>query len=246
MSDPTAADARPSTAPSTAGPAAVLDPEPASAAAAGPIDGLVPGLRTVRAADGRVLGTVAGGNPLAGNWEPPAEFEGDLILWSGTLGESLTEAHPHTWMGPGRERLAARVDELLPRVQERGVRLLLRAHARQVLSDPPSVRAFLRDRAESPVGLLLEPAALFEASMLGPEAEDHVHRILSGLGDLANMLLLSDVAAAGEAGDCLQLVAPGAGRLPADVFAAAVDRWVGPGVPRIIRAEHRPDAPGPA
>ncbi len=219
------------------------DERPASPA----IDGAGPGLRRIVDADGRAVATVLGGNPLAEDWSPPeaAAIEGDLVIWSGSLAPDLLTAHPHTWMQPGKDRLGERVESLLSAVPA-GRRLLLRCHARQVLSDPPSVRAFLRERGALPVGLLLEPAAVFEASMLGDDVADHVDRVLSGLGDLAAMLLLSDVAAgdpaAGDGADaaaCPRLVAPGRGRLPADVLARAIERWVAPAVPRVVRAEHR-------
>ena len=218
------------------------EPDPASPA----IDGAGPGMRRIRDRDGRTVATVLGGNPLDEAWTPPPseEVEGDLVVWSGSLAPDLLAVHPHTWMQPGRDRLAERVEWLLPRVPE-GRRLLLRAHARQVLSDPPSVRAFLRERTGLPVGLLLEPAAVFEASMLGRDVEDHVDRVLSGLGDLAAMLLLGDVAAGdpvdGDGDDAAvvpRLVAPGRGRLPADALARAIKRWVAPAVPRVVRAEH--------
>lgn len=249
---------------SQSGPAVATTParwtlEPADPAgvaadtAAGPLDAVTPGLRRVRDAAGRVVATLAGGNPLAEDWPVPAAeaIEGDLILWSGTLGPDLSVAHPHTWMGPGRQRLAARVADLVPRVRAAGGRLLLRAHARQVLSDPPSVRAFLAERATEgfgeQVGLALEPAALFEASMLGPEAPDHLERILAGLGDLTAVLLESDVrrpdAAAGGSeeadtpfdptGPCPHLTAPGAGELPAADLRRLVDRWIDPAAPRL-------------
>lgn len=231
----------------------------ADTAAAGPLDAVAPGLRRVRDAAGRVVATLAGGNPLAEDWPVPAAeaIEGDLILWSGTLGPDLSVAHPHTWMGPGRQRLAARVADLVPRVRAAGGRLLLRAHARQVLSDPPSVRAFLAERATEgfgeQVGLVLEPAALFEASMLGPEAPDHLERILAGLGDLTAVLLESDVrrpaavAAPGDGGGeaggafdptgpCPHLTAPGTGELPAADLQRLVDRWIDPAVPRLAWA----------
>jgi hypothetical protein len=140
----------------------------------------------------------------------------------------------------------------VPLVRAAGGRLLLRAHARQVLSDPPSVRAFLADRATEgfgeQVGLALEPAALFEASMLGPEAPDHLERILAGLGDLTALLLESDVrrpdAAPGDGGGedggafdptgpCPHLTAPGTGELPAADLQRLVDRWIDPAVPRL-------------
>ena len=253
---------------SQSGPAAAADPAHSATAAvtprwslepiaadvdAGPLDAVTPGLRRVRDAAGRVVATLAGGNPLAEDWPVPSadEIAGDLILWSGTLGPDLSAAHPHTWMGPGRQRLASRVAELVPVVHAAGGRLLLRAHARQVLSDPPSVRAFLADREREglrrQVGLALEPAALFEASMLGPELPDHLERILAGLGDLTWLLMESDVrrppAPAADAatafdptGPCPRLVAPGEGEFPAAVLEPLIGRWIDPAVPRLAWA----------
>ncbi|MFK7961595.1 MAG: hypothetical protein AB8G96_13845 [Phycisphaerales bacterium] len=206
----------------------------------------------LRDAAGHPRAHVLPGNPLADDWSPPASLPsdpGDLILWTGAMGDGPFAPHPHTWMSPGRTRLTERLADLaeaLSRGPEPGRRLLLRPHARHVLSDPPSVRSFLRDAGDLPIGLCLEPAALFEATMLGDAAEEHVERILGGLGDLTDVHLRGDVEppagvpipdplpasgkgplVAGPAPDApCELVPAGEGHLPMDQLDAAADRWL--------------------
>jgi hypothetical protein len=69
----------------------------------------------------------------------------------------------------------------LPQLQERGIQLWLRPHARHVLADPQSCMSFLSRRTMQPIRLLLEPAAFLTHEMLA-HAEDHLARAFEALG----------------------------------------------------------------
>ncbi len=72
----------------------------------------------------------------------------------------------------------AYLDAAEPVLRDSGRRLLLRTHARHVVSDFVAAKALLAEREGSPIGIALDPAACFEASMLA-DAEDHLVRTFS-------------------------------------------------------------------
>lgn len=143
--------------------------------------------------DGTVLARAAGHNPLALDPAAAALPEAPLVLgWSGGLGEELFERAFATWMPSGRNALDLYLDAAEPVLRDRGSRLLLRTHARHVISDAQAAVALLDARPEAPLGVALDPAACLEASMLG-DAEDHMVRFFDLAGGRAEVIVLASV-----------------------------------------------------
>jgi len=144
---------------------------------------------------GEPIAAVAPGNPLA---IQPGEAAAGLpdapvvIAWSGGLGEDLFSRDPRTWLPPGRAALERWLDAALPEMERRGGRLLIRPHARHVVSDAHAAVSLLDARAGAPLGLALDPAALLEASMLG-DLDDHLVRTLALAGPRAEVIVLGSV-----------------------------------------------------
>lgn len=191
-------------------------------------------------------------NPLAEGWTPPS---GDVpvVVWSGTLADELFGATPLNWTSPGAEGLAGLLDRL--DAADRG-RLLLRPHARHVLSDPPSVRAWCRARTDAPVtapapgvatdvpvvaGFVLDPVSLLEPVMLD-DAADHLFLLPRNLGDLSRVVLLADVEVAPgpDGAPACRPVPPGRGRFDDAAWEALTDAiaaFVPSEVPVAVRVE---------
>lgn len=186
--------------------------------------------------DGDPFAAVLDGNPLGPGWSlPPAPCR-RVVVWSGRLGADDEDRAPgvRTWGRAGREAFEGLCDRLAETARPRGVTVLLRPHARHVLSDTPSCAAFLRRRAGDGLGLLLDPASMLTPSMLAHGAE-HVARIV---GDLASMIgvgavLLANVERTGPGNDDLRLAPLTRGELDAPPLAAAA-RGVPPGVPVVL------------
>jgi len=141
----------------------------------------------------RVFASIVEGNPLSAGWLAPMDLPGNHVMtWSGTLADELFASHPATWSGQGRDALDRFCDGARAALIASGRRLLLRPHARHVLSDTPSTMAFLDDHAADPVGIVLAPADLLEPSMLG-ELSDHLERFFTLLGHRADAVLLEDI-----------------------------------------------------
>ncbi len=145
--------------------------------------------------DGSQLARVAGFNPLA--MEPAAAAaalpEGGLVLgWSGGLGATLFERAFATWMPGGRAALDAYLDCAEQVLRERGGRLLVRTHARHVVSDAQAAVGLLEARDGGTVGVALDPAGCLEASMLA-DAEDHLVRFFELIGARAEAIVLGSV-----------------------------------------------------
>lgn len=109
-----------------------------------------------------------------------------LITWSGWFGDEaepesgVFHHDPRTWTAQGWETLEARLDEILPKFEAVGARLLLRPHVRHVISDAPSVRRILAKFDSPALGILFEPAAMLTAAM-ADDARDHLTRLLEAL-----------------------------------------------------------------
>lgn len=190
------------------------------------------GARIVPLADGGgdPFAAVIDGNPLGPGWAlPPAPCR-RVVVWSGWLGADDEDRAPgvRTWGRAGREAFEELCDRLAETTRPRGVTVLVRSHARHVLSDTPSCADFLRRRAGDGLGLLLDTASMLTPSMLAHGAE-HVARIV---GDLASMtgvgaVLLANAERTAPGSDDLRLVPLTRGEIDAPLLAAAAG-----GVPR--------------
>lgn len=115
-----------------------------------------------------------------------------VVAWSGWLDEQADPRHGRfpldfrVWTVPAWDALSRACDALLPRLAETPATLLLRPHARQVLSDAQACITFLRPRPDQPIRLLLDPASMLTDAML-PTAEDHLARIFEALGPHPNV-----------------------------------------------------------
>lgn len=133
------------------------------------------------------------GNPLSAASPPaiPAEPPPAVAAWSGWTGDDDTPfaPSPRNWLPGSRERLAAWCDRIAEDLHAARARLLLRPHARHVLSDIPGVRSFLDARPDDTIGLLLDPAGMMEPAML-EEADTFLERLTDTLLPRADALLL--------------------------------------------------------
>ena len=126
------------------------------------------------------------GNILLDTPQPQPEPGGTLVCWSGWFDERARPAsgvfHHDTavWSGPGWAALEARLETIVPAFEAAGARLLIRPHARHVVSDVPTVRRLLGRFESAALGVFLEPAAMLTAGMAG-DARDHLGRILWAL-----------------------------------------------------------------
>ena len=111
--------------------------------------------------------------------------EGRLVAWSGSLGDEPFDAHPLTWGPRGWAALHAACDRLSPVLIDSGRTLLIRTHARHVLSDPRACLKFAAERgAGSPFALLPDVAAMIEPSMVAT-IDDHLDRLFAALPAIA-------------------------------------------------------------
>ncbi len=174
------------------------------------------------------------GNPLAPGWMAITEVPAPrLLCWSGTLAPEPFELHPANWLRPGRAALDALVQSAAPALESRGLALCLRPHARHVLSDAQGCLRFLTDHAGLPVQVALSPADMLTADML-PELPEHLHRIFTGLGPRAALLLLQDVQLSAGDDAPLQAVPLGQGLLPRDLVLDLLGRHVPPETPVVL------------
>lgn len=133
-----------------------------------------------------------------------AGASGNHVMWSGGLDRDEPFARdPRLWSPAILDDLRSRLRECLDRSP--GIRLLLRPHARHVLADLNRCVSFARDLCTDPamhsrIGFALDPAALFEPSML-PTQSDYLERILSSLGARCELLILSGLTQHPEAID---------------------------------------------
>lgn len=138
-------------------------------------------------ADNGVIASVLHANLLDEEPALPGRLPaGALVVRTGWLGDEqvlddgarVWSSHPAQWLGSARERFDTGIARVLEQAGDREVWLW--PHARHTLSDGPSVRRWLDDRAQAglpAVGLLLEPTALLTEPMLG-EREEHLDRVV--------------------------------------------------------------------
>lgn len=115
--------------------------------------------------------------------EPPCPPR--VIAWSGWLpADAAPQAgvfprNFRTWTPEAWETFEKVVANIGPALAAKKMSLLLRPHARHVLSDAQGCRQYM-ERAPEGVNLLLDPASMLTPDML-PDAEDHLARTLDAL-----------------------------------------------------------------
>lgn len=184
--------------------------------------------KTARAALG-TLNLLAGAVPELPGVSRPAR----LVAWSGWLPEDASPEDGcfrtgfETWGPEGRKKFEDLCDWLGPRLREAGHTLVLRPHARHVLSDIPSCVSFAKARAGQPFELLIEPGALLTPETLR-DAKEHIGRIVSAASEIACVWgFLAGGVARTRPDDELRAVSLCEGDLDPDVVGCAVRRAAG-------------------
>ena len=183
-----------------------------------------------------VLASRVQSNPLADGWLADLTAPGRrIVCWSGTLAPELFDAHPMTWLRPGREAFATFCDDISEQLEKSGKRLCFHPHCRHVLSDPASCVTFCNQREGEPFEIALAPANLFEPVML-EDIEDHLTRAFEALGSCCSMVMLSDVEVSeensGEESCCA--VPLGQGSMPRDHVRKLMEECLPPDVPIVL------------
>lgn len=162
-----------------------------------------------------------------------------VLAWSGWFADPLAPSHwprdPQTWTKPGQAALDAALDRVLPAFNLTRP-LLLRQHARHVLSDAPRSLNLLRARTNQPLGLILDPAAMLEPSML-IHAEDHYRRVLGALADhpaVAAIIVTGAREIAHDDGPAIVPTRLADSQVPAALIARLVHELAPPTLPRIV------------
>ncbi len=101
------------------------------------------------------------------------------VVWSGTPAEGLFDESPLIWSPASWAKFEVGLRHVAAMAGER--RVLVRPHARHVVSDLPSCLRVLERTSVENARVLLDPAAMLTEDMQ-KNAEDHVTRILEGLG----------------------------------------------------------------
>lgn len=171
------------------------------------------------------------GHPLRDPWPDPRTWPTSTIISrSGSLteGDDPFAEDPRNWMPSGRRTLEESLDGLVGTLAASRRTLLLRPHARQILSDLAGASDFLRRHRGERFGLALAPADLIAPTMLD-RAEDLLVRafemLVPRLDPARDVLVLQDLVA-GENPDAMPIAVPfGRGVLPWSCcrrFAAAI------------------------
>lgn len=157
--------------------------------------------------------------------------EGVMVLcWSGSLGEDLFGRDWRTWGAEGMAELARFCGDAAAVLEARGGRLVLRPHARHVLSDPFKCRRFVDACEHARVGVALDAASMLEHSMLD-EAEGHSERAFEMLGPVASLVVVTGVMRGGDE-DAPPLRPPaGAGGALGEMIERLVEAYVPAGTP---------------
>lgn len=183
-----------------------------------------------------VLASTVRSNPLTGGWLADLTAPGGRIVgWSGTLAPELFDAHPMTWLPPGRQAFDAFCDEISEQLEKSDKRLCFHPHCRHVLCDPTSCLAFGKQREGEPFEIALAPADLFEPVMLD-DIEDHLTRAFEMLGSECSMVMLSDVEVSEEDSgeESCRAVPLGQGMMPRDHVRKLVAECLPPDVPIVL------------
>ena len=123
-----------------------------------------------------------------------------LVVWSGWLGDTMFERGVRTWGPAGMEAFNERMRTVVGTARERGARVLIRPHARHVVSDPQ--RCLSMARADGGfgvegVGVAMDVAAMLEGGMASG-VEDHAARSLMVGGAVAEAVWMTEGREAGE------------------------------------------------
>jgi hypothetical protein len=147
-----------------------------------------------------------------------------IIAWSGSMADALFARSPLTWMPTGRAAFESACARLRDAAARSGATILLRPHARHALSDAPSSRRWADTWRSQHMGLLFDPASLFEPAML-PDAADHLPRLFEALGPACDAILLASAQADPDADAPTRLVPLGEGALDPAQLAALAAQW---------------------
>ncbi len=155
--------------------------------------------RPLRREDGSPGGSLWIGNPVL---EPPPPVEtwpeGRVVAWSGSLAENDPFSEElRNWMAAGREALEAWCDRFVGPLASAGRTLLIRPHARQLLSDVAGVVRFLRRHRGERFGMAIAPLDLLTEEMRA-DGEEHLARafeVLQPMLDPTRDLLISPAPA---------------------------------------------------
>jgi hypothetical protein len=135
--------------------------------------------------------------------QPDAPAVMTVATWSGTLAQSDDpfSADLRNWSVAARSELHDKLDRMGAAAEQRGVtgRLLLRPHARHILSDWHTCARFMSQRetaGDARTGLLVDPAALLTAQML-PRSVEHLERTFEQVGLMLRGEVGSSAAIAG-------------------------------------------------
>lgn len=132
--------------------------------------------------------------------QPDAVVPMTVATWSGTLAsDGLFEADVKNWTVAAKSELHDKLDRLNAMADAKGLtgRIMLRPHARHILSDWHTCSRFLAQRAlagDARTCLLVDPAAMLTAQMLERSVE-HLERTFEQVG-----LMLRDEAQRGRIG----------------------------------------------
>lgn len=140
-----------------------------------------------------------------------------IVLWSGSLGDDDGPA-PRNWTAAAWEAL----DAATARWVDAGLAnaLLIRPHARHIVSDTPSAVRFARRWGQTGPRLLWDPASMLDGQMVAPDhAAVHLERLIDALEH-------PDLARAIEAVALLE----GRGPWDSELIAAAKNRCAALGV----------------
>ena len=144
-------------------------------------------------------GTVTESGASWGAWLPGSLLEPGawpeaaprVLAFTGSLSGSPDAGDLRNWMPAGIEACRSALGSARTRAEERGQRLVIVPHALHLVSDLHSTLRLLREHQG--IGVAIAPAALLTAGML-EHAGDHLTRILSTLGPIADAIILHDLA----------------------------------------------------
>jgi sugar phosphate isomerase/epimerase len=146
------------------------------------------------------------------------------VLWSGWQGEDAFARDPRTWSPTAWKEFERACNGFSHRADMDAREILIRPHARHVLSDPQRCLTFVRRHEHHGLRLLLDPFSMLEASML-PRVEEHLARAFDALIEHERVVavVMANVAAA-EGDAPLRLVPIERGVIPFEILAGLAKR----------------------